>query len=432
MAAFAVPPAITIPVSPTRAHLRPLTSLRFVAASMVVLLHSRVMFPFSTTLGDPINLSDGVTFFFVLSGFILTYAYPSLDERGTRHYFAARFARIWPCHAATLGLMLIPTLIGIHAVPAAHVPLYAVANALMVHSWTPAPAAYFSFNSPSWSISTEWGLYLLFPLLLRNWRRTWWWKLLLGLLTLTLMQRIGQDVFHVPVNTVPRAEMDLTGFAAVNPLANLVQFGCGMAACLLWQRTSRGHARVGIVTATALELAVLGLAIWALVERPMLSAWASQIGTLISSWWWVKWAPPLTISTVVYAGVILVFAVGRGLISQALSYHVPVVLGEISYAVYLIHLPVIILFTFVLRRVTANWPDPLEYAIFCALVLIAAWLLWRFVERPMRRAIRDWYARHEDHLSDRQWRMVGVAIGLVLVCVVTAQWATISGPSPLP
>ena len=56
----------------------------------------------------------------------------------------------------------------------------------MVHGWIPSASWYFSYNSVSWSISTELFFYLMFPLLIWNWTRTFWWKWLaaLGLLIL--------------------------------------------------------------------------------------------------------------------------------------------------------------------------------------------------------------------------------------------------------
>src|SRR5688500_18317145 len=83
-----------------------LTSLRFVAAALIVLHHSRGLFDFDQSLGDPFQLSQAVSFFFVLSGFILTYVYPSLGDTGARRFFLARVARIWPAHVAAFLLIV--------------------------------------------------------------------------------------------------------------------------------------------------------------------------------------------------------------------------------------------------------------------------------------------------------------------------------------
>jgi peptidoglycan/LPS O-acetylase OafA/YrhL len=74
-------------------------------------------------------LVQGVSFFFVLSGFILTYVYPSLDAPGAvRRFLVARVARIWPAHLATL-------LLAVWLMRSHSPPLPAIANVTMLHGW---------------------------------------------------------------------------------------------------------------------------------------------------------------------------------------------------------------------------------------------------------------------------------------------------------
>jgi peptidoglycan/LPS O-acetylase OafA/YrhL len=75
--------------------------MRFFAAAMIVVFHSGGRL---TTL---FALEQGVSFFFVLSGFILTYVYPTLSGgHRLRDFYVARVARIWPAHLATFLLLL--------------------------------------------------------------------------------------------------------------------------------------------------------------------------------------------------------------------------------------------------------------------------------------------------------------------------------------
>jgi hypothetical protein len=87
-------------------HLRPLTSLRFVAASMVVLSHACKFFGWTAIVPWYTTLSHGVSFFFVLSGFILTHVYRSRPWPGYWHFLALRIGRIWPVHAAALTFLV--------------------------------------------------------------------------------------------------------------------------------------------------------------------------------------------------------------------------------------------------------------------------------------------------------------------------------------
>jgi peptidoglycan/LPS O-acetylase OafA/YrhL len=105
-----------------------------------------------------------VGLFFVLSVFILTYLHPQLEDwASTRDFLALRIARIWPAHLVTLfaagvihGYLL--------ALPSGGLKL--LANILMVQAWIPIIGWIFSYNSLSWSISTEFFFYLTFPLLI--------------------------------------------------------------------------------------------------------------------------------------------------------------------------------------------------------------------------------------------------------------------------
>jgi peptidoglycan/LPS O-acetylase OafA/YrhL len=84
-----------------------LTSLRFFAAAMIVVFHSVNAFRIADNSKITFPLEQGVSFFFVLSGFILTYVYPSLNgAHRVRDFYVARIARIWPAHFAAFLLLL--------------------------------------------------------------------------------------------------------------------------------------------------------------------------------------------------------------------------------------------------------------------------------------------------------------------------------------
>ena len=83
-----------------------LTSLRFFAALAIVVHHARgLLVAESAIAGFP--LDHGVSVFFVLSGFILTYVYRELPNvASVGRFWLARFARIWPVHVFTLALFI--------------------------------------------------------------------------------------------------------------------------------------------------------------------------------------------------------------------------------------------------------------------------------------------------------------------------------------
>jgi peptidoglycan/LPS O-acetylase OafA/YrhL len=153
---------------PERIKLDSLTALRFFAAAMVVVSHAAGLFHFMNkpAIVD-LPLAQGVSFFFVLSGFILTYNYPDLSGiKATGKFWRARLARVWPAHAFALLLGIF--ILDLKPLTQMGVPLYQniIAHFAMVHGWILQEQFFFSINPPSWSISTEFAFYLLFPLLI--------------------------------------------------------------------------------------------------------------------------------------------------------------------------------------------------------------------------------------------------------------------------
>jgi peptidoglycan/LPS O-acetylase OafA/YrhL len=160
-----------------RAH----TAIRGIAALLVVIYHYREIigpnFDRYTSFFEKGYL--WVDCFLMLSGFILSYIYgnkPALDLGETKRFFVARFARIYPLHAATLiGLALFAVILPHISHQSTSPNWYTFGlNLFDVHAWGMLDA--YDWNFPSWSISVEFAAYLIYPLaclaLLRSSRLT--------------------------------------------------------------------------------------------------------------------------------------------------------------------------------------------------------------------------------------------------------------------
>jgi peptidoglycan/LPS O-acetylase OafA/YrhL len=227
-----------------------LTSLRFLAALMIVVHHSAGLFG---TGESPVNYGQGVSFFFVLSGFILTYVYPTLSGfDAVRRFWRARVARIWPAHAAALVIGAV--LVGYPWLD----PATLRANVTMTHSWLPWSKFYFSYNAVSWSISTEFFFYLEFPLLILQWDRTCWWKLPLVLGVLLSLFALSNGL-HLPAYGDPMQGQGTWvtqhGVIYIHPVARLFEFTSGMCIALAWRKTR--DREIGSALGTVLELLAL-------------------------------------------------------------------------------------------------------------------------------------------------------------------------------
>ena len=135
-----------------------LTSLRFFAAFAVFLFHV-------DRLGIGWGLAKlfewgytGVTFFFVLSGFVLAWSFG--PHVSARTFWRRRVARIVPVYVVVT-LVAVPLL-----APMADSfrPGVLVADLLGVQAWSPDTTVVYGLNKASWSLSVEMFFYAVFPL----------------------------------------------------------------------------------------------------------------------------------------------------------------------------------------------------------------------------------------------------------------------------
>lgn len=337
---------------------------------MIVLLHSKLYFPWPWLNYAPGSLVAGVSFFFVLSGFILTHVYTSKPFPGYGRFMLARFARLWPIHVFTL--LMVVTFMRPDSIAFFGSGIFSkwhllAANLTLTQSLFPFIAYTFSYNSVSWSISTEVFFYLAFPLLLINIRRTWHWKLaasaLIVLVIATACDALPAkgDVFQMTMGSAVYA----------NPLVRGFEFCLGMSTWVIWDRYIKPM-RVSFVGWTAAEFGVLTL----------IFAWLSV------NVWPIRNGIPTSALQVVFnesgcclpfALLIAVIASGQGWISKALSSKVPVFLGHISFSIYMVHQ--------VLMKMFVTWgqAQTVSSMAFFATLLFVASGSCLMIEKPAQR-----------------------------------------------
>ena len=342
-----------------------LTSLRFAAAILVVAYHYRTAFespPIFVEHGDL-----GVSFFFVLSGFILSHAYAGagLERGSTRRRFAlARLARIYPAYlfAFAFALPLVLDRGFGQGFTAADLAAF-VLGPLMLQAWVPGLGCV--VNCPGWSISVEIFFYAAFPLLLGPvQRRPWaWMAIALGLWA--ALTGIAWRLLAALPPGQAQAPLELQQLIGYLPLMRLPEFLAGMVL----------HAWVGR-REPPLPWAWLLVAIGA--GFLLLSAGAMTLPRLLLN---------NGFSALLWIPLILAGAQLRGgwLCSGAMVF-----LGQISYGLYLLHVPIAAYADFMDRRVlggglgTQPWALPL---LAFGLSLGAAAALHLFIEEPLRRRI---------------------------------------------
>jgi peptidoglycan/LPS O-acetylase OafA/YrhL len=346
------------PAAGTRERLPSLTGLRFVAAFLVFGFHLHVAHLLDTgAAGTAMEWvfgqgAVGVSFFFILSGFVLTWSARAVDT--PRRFWQRRFAKVYPNHAATWLAALGVALVSGAGVTAA----VALPNLLLVQAWVPDPAVYYGMNSPSWSLACEALFYALFVPLYAGFAR-----LPARALWPATAVALGL-VWLVPLAAQALPAGDRYWAIYVFPPARLPEFAAGMLLALvvragLWPRLGIGAAGalavatylvsrllpedIHYVAVTAVPLALLIAAVGVADAEGLPSPWRAR---------WMIW------------------------------------LGETSFAFYLVHqlaLRMVVRVTGADRGVAAE----AVIALAClGLAVLGSWLLYRVVELPGMRLLR--------------------------------------------
>ena len=385
------------------AYLTNLTSLRGVAALLTVVYHVDLMF--GNGGGALLHTADSlmftrlylmVDFFFILSGFIMLHVYGSSFASGVtaasfRKFGLARFARVYPLHLVTLlyciAMFGIAARFGIPADPvsqAANSGYSIVSNLLLLqsmnlHNW-------FSWVHASWSISTEWWMYMLFPFLVVPFAR-------IGstgraiVVACCFAGYVGIMLWIIPIVTVPAS----IPFVKVDPasLSINVAYQYGFLRCLF-----------GFVVGMALYMAYQQSwgKRWLGNGYTMLALIACELASL-------HVAAPDVVTVAFLPLILLSAAYGSRRIDAVLGARPLRTLGDWSFSIYLTHQPMLFtLFTIVAYRalgaprVGAASPPPTtsllaawgECGLFIALLLVVSSLTYRFVELPARQRINTW------------------------------------------
>jgi peptidoglycan/LPS O-acetylase OafA/YrhL len=334
-----------------------LTGIRFFAAAYVFVMHygasaidkAGVPRPVATLLH---NGAFGVSVFFILSGFILAHAHPTVFETQQQYseYFFARFARIYPIYLLALVIAF--------PVAVADVPLtgrQAVAVLALVQSWTDA----FSHSGnawimQAWTLSVEFVFYLAFPFLIG------------------MLRRLGSSVL-LGLCVIDAAFIICGGTTTVNPW---IDYG-GYIHHPIWPL----YLPLPLVRGGEF---LLGMTLHTIVRRPATITFQPGTGNCIL----VTGAIALLLSLTDNEQVLGAAAVLVGILiamiyladnafTRLLGSRALILLGNASYALYLLQGPVHAYLGIFL-------PDPYDRLLAFPIALAVAILAWRFVEIPAR------------------------------------------------
>lgn len=346
------------------ARLPSLTGLRFAAAGGVVYTHSMLLLnPYlALSLGPEVWVgAASVSLFFILSGYVLTHSARPSDT--ARAFWRRRAAKILPNHVVTWAVVVaVLACAGAASARSATGVTGHLSSLFLVNTWVPDDTFVSAGNPVSWSLAAEGFFYLLFPVLRPLVERLSRRGLLAGAGMAVAAVWALPVLCTAAVNPVGSFFGDYW-FLYMLPLSRLPEFVLGMLVARMSQEGIR-------LPRTGVLLAALGV-----------------VSTLIM---YSSVLPPrfMYAAATVLPLVLLVHAVAQLDLRErpSLLRTRPIVfLGEISYAVYLVHFMVLGLVFLALTD--RGWSPPVSVLCALPLVFAASWALYAGVERP---CVRRW------------------------------------------
>ena len=144
-----------------------LTGMRAIAALNIVFFHfsnPKIFGPFAPVVD---NGYVSVSFFLLLSGFVLAYNYRERADAGkmdARRFWVARFSRIYPVYLFSLVVSLGMLMQEFHAQSRGHFITGMVLTPLLLQGWDPMLSTF--WNTPAWTLTTDVLFYAIFPFLI--------------------------------------------------------------------------------------------------------------------------------------------------------------------------------------------------------------------------------------------------------------------------
>jgi peptidoglycan/LPS O-acetylase OafA/YrhL len=368
-------------------HIRSLTSLRGIAALIIVVHHfAYYALPQLGVLLSAYShfFQNGylsVDLFFILSGFIMTHVYWDRFHEGVSkvsywQYLRARFARIYPLHLFTLLVLLgLQSIESFRSNPTAFTGKFNIlalgANVFMLQAFAlNCPPLFWCdtyWNEPAWSISVEFVIYALFPFILfailKNQPKTDTILYIITLIASLLLIRFTRN--------------NLDNIIGIPSIAR-----CGLE-CVLGVITYKIYRRQQAQRFLNTNLLAIISTIWIMV---IMHNWSEELRGVHD--WVILPAFSLLILSISHQSNSLGI---RMLNSPLLLY-----LGTISYSVYMVHWVLI-------TSVKAFWLDKLHLAfdegltktqsilalgLFIPIVILTASLTYRFIEVPLRQYLK--------------------------------------------
>ncbi|TAF45005.1 MAG: acyltransferase [Sphingobacteriales bacterium] len=348
-------------------RIQQLTFTRFIASISIVFYHYGInIFPFNFEFFNTIikKANIGVSFFFILSGFVMIVAYNSKIDINFADFIKRRLARIYPIYAFSIILLLFYFIIIqlFFKTEASEIDFKGlILNTFLIQSWYPKYAL--SFNTPGWSLSVEMFFYTSFPLLYTYLYKRYSLKIIT--FSIILIYIISQVLLHIllfsnfnHINSIDRHNL-LFYFPLMHFNEFLIGNLTGMIFINLKNFKNKNY-----------DLLIIGLLILLIILLKITTVVNFHNGML----------------AIIFVPLILFISGNNGVLTKLFSLKPLVFLGEISFGMYILQKPLFFWANGVFKYFNITNVTFIFYIYLISLISFSA-LSYTYLETPVRKLI---------------------------------------------
>jgi len=338
-----------------------LTFTRFLAAVSIVVFHyGGKSFLFNNDyVGFIFTKADVcVSYFFILSGFVMMIAYGNKSVIVAKDYFIKRFVRIYPVYFLALFMMFI---LQMRTEDLDFSGLFL--NVLMIQSWVPGKAL--SVNSPGWSLSVEFLFYAIFSLMFNKFFKIASLKKVFFFIVLFWI--ISQVSFQLLFVFYRDSELDIMkDVLKYNPLMHVNEFLIGNLAGLFFiqhLQEKKGNYDFVILILAVLVILALKFSLGLNFHNGLLA--------------------------VFFVPLIILFSLNNGYITQVFQKKPFVFLGKISFGIYILQHPVYSLISsYTVNKYFQINDVTIVFFIRLVVLLVVSSVTYIYIEKPIQNKIK--------------------------------------------
>jgi len=325
---------------------------RFLAVIIIVLFHyGRYIAPFDL---DQKFIAQGnvlVSYFFMLSGFVLITGKDQLQKIKTSDFFAKRLSKIYPIYL----LALLLTILGFMMVG---IDMYykidsSLLSILLLQSWTPYAL---DLNSTGWFISSLMFFYLTFPFCLNYFSNKSLKSLSIFVLLLWIMTQL---VSHILFTTDHAPSFYLYQYL---PLLHWSSFLMGNLAGLIYFRYLKNYKKN-----YDLVIILLLILLYIIIRNPIINYAHGMLA-------------------IIFMPLIVLTAINNGYLTKLFSNRLFILLGKISFAIYILQVPVFIWGSVALSHLRINNTAQHFYIRFLLLIIISI-VAHQYIQKPIAKLL---------------------------------------------